>query len=74
VLLDHGPDGRDYMLLRVERARNGEVLPDEKVIRQIVTGIKHTLMVSCSVELLEYGTLPRSERKTRRIFDNRKFE
>jgi phenylacetate-CoA ligase len=74
VLFDHGEDGRDYMLLRVERARNGATLPDEKAVKQIIAGIKHTLLVSCSVELLAPGTLPRSERKTKRIFDNRRFE
>jgi len=26
------------------------------------------------VELLDYGSLPRSEKKTKRIFDNRRFE
>jgi phenylacetate-CoA ligase len=30
-------------------------------------------MVSCGVEMLEYGTLPRTERKTKRVFDNRTF-
>jgi len=74
VLLDHSEDGRDYMLVRVERARNGEALPDSQVIKQIESVVKHTMQVSCSVELVEYGTLPRSERKTKRIYDNRKFE
>ena len=74
VILDHRPDGRDYMLVRIERSRNGEALPDEKVAKQIAAGIKHTMLVSCSVELLEPGTLPRSERKTKRVFDQRSFE
>ncbi|SNB47258.1 phenylacetate--CoA ligase [Geobacter sp. DSM 9736] len=73
VLFDHGSDGRDYMLIRVERACNGEALPDEQVAKKISSGVKHTLLVSPQVELLDYGTLPRSERKTKRIFDNRKF-
>jgi phenylacetate-CoA ligase len=74
ILFDHGPDGRDYMLVRVERGRGAEELPDEKVVKQVVAGIKHTMLVSSSVELLEPGTLPRSERKTKRIFDQRNFE
>lgn len=74
VLFDHGEDGRDYMLVRVERSRNGDEVPDAQVIKSIISGMKHTLLVTCSVELLEYGALPRSERKTKRIFDNRKFE
>ena len=74
VLFDHGPDGRDFMQIRVERAGNGDALPDDRVAKQIAAGIKHTLLVSPVVELLDYGTLPRSEKKTRRIFDNRRFE
>ena len=74
VLFDHGPDGRDYMLVRVERGRGAEEPSDEKVMKQVVAGIKHTMLVSSSVELLEPGTLPRSERKTKRIFDQRNFE
>ena len=30
-------------------------------------------MVSCTVQVLPYGSLPRSEKKTRRVFDNRVF-
>ncbi len=74
VLFDHGPDGRDFMQIKVERAGNGQALPDDRVTKQIAAGIKHTLLVSPVVELLDYGTLPRSEKKTRRIFDNRRFE
>ena len=74
VLFDHGEDGRDYMLVRVERSRNGDAIPDAQVIKSIVSAMKHTLLVTCSIELLDYGTLPRSEKKTKRIFDNRKFE
>jgi phenylacetate-coenzyme A ligase PaaK-like adenylate-forming protein len=28
-------------------------------------------MVSCAVDVVPHGSLPRSERKTKRIFDNR---
>jgi phenylacetate-CoA ligase len=73
VFFDHGEDGRDTMLVRVERTKS-DTLHDEQVIKQIAGGIKHTLLISCSVELVDYGALPRSERKTKRIFDNRKFE
>ncbi|MDD2336246.1 MAG: phenylacetate--CoA ligase [Geobacteraceae bacterium] len=74
LLLDHAPDGRDCMLIRVERVSNGDNQPDEQVVKQIVAGIKHTMLVSCNVELLEPRTLPRSEGKTKRIFDKRTFE
>jgi phenylacetate-CoA ligase len=73
VLFDHGPDGRDRMLVRVEWAHNGSAMPDEQVVKQVAGGIKHTMLVSCTVELLVPGMLPRSERKTRRMFDHRVF-
>lgn len=74
VHLGHSEDGRDYMLIRVERAKNGAGLPDDQLRKKIGTGIKHTLLFSCEVELVDYGTMPRSEKKTRRVFDGRKFE
>ena len=46
---------------------------EDRLAGAIASGIKHNLMVSCSVEILPYGTLPRSERKTRRVFDNRAY-
>jgi phenylacetate-CoA ligase len=73
VILDHGEDGRDYMLVRVERGRGVDPTADANLARGVESGIKHLLMVSCRVEPVPYGTLPRSEKKTRRIFDNRKF-
>ena len=33
--------------------------------------IKKKILVTPEVEVVEYGTLPRSERKTKRVFDNR---
>ncbi len=74
VLLDHRPDGKDYMTIRVERAE--DILPtsDPQLAKAISSIIKHKLLVSCEVELLPYGELPRSEKKTRRMFDNRRFE
>jgi phenylacetate-CoA ligase len=74
VLFDHGSDGRDCMLIRVERSRTADIPTDDAIAKRIVTGVKHTLLVSSNVELLEPGTLPRSEKKTKRVFDRRKFE
>ncbi len=74
VVLDHRPDGKDYMTIRVERAEEPPPTDDQKLAKAIASLIKHKQMVSCEVELLPYGELPRSERKTRRMFDNRRFE
>lgn len=73
VVLDRGADGRDYMTIRVERAEDAAPTADALLSKAIVSGVKHSLMVSCEVDLLPYGELPRSERKTRRMFDNRAY-
>ncbi|MEW5746745.1 MAG: phenylacetate--CoA ligase [Nitrospirota bacterium] len=73
VILDHGSDGRDYMTLKVERAQSVHEGAGRELGSRIAHALKHALMVSCSVELLDYGSLPRTERKTKRVFDNRVF-
>jgi len=65
--------GKDNMLIKVERAP--EIKPsdelDGQVKRKIEDTIKKQIMVSCDVEIVDYASLPRSERKTKRVFDNR---
>jgi phenylacetate-CoA ligase len=39
--------------------------------REVRHIIRHRLMVTPEVEIVGYGELPRSERKSQRIFDNR---
>ncbi len=71
VLLERKTDGKDYMTVRVERGADLAEDAVPWVSRHIVAEIKRNLMVSCAIEMIPYGTLPRSERKTKRIFDNR---
>ena len=73
ILLERREDGKDHMTVKVERAGRGDEGGDSALSRAIAAGLKRNLMVSCSVEIVPYGSLPRSERKTKRIFDNRPF-
>jgi phenylacetate-CoA ligase len=73
VLLERREDGKDHMTVKVERGSGVEESADDSLSRAIAGGMKHNLMVSCSVEMQPYGALPRSERKTKRIFDERKY-
>jgi phenylacetate-CoA ligase len=73
VHFERREDGKDHMVLKVERAGQPVEGAEGRLAGAIASGIKHNLMVSCSVEILPYGTLPRSERKTRRVFDNRAY-
>jgi phenylacetate-CoA ligase len=71
VILDRKEDGRDYMTLKVERDEGVEKGQDQDLSRRIGEEIKKQIMVSASIELVDYGSLPRSERKSKRVFDNR---
>ncbi len=71
IVLDRKEDGRDYMLLRVEKQAGVDGSRDAELVKRIKSGVKKQIMVSVDVELLEYGSLPRSERKSKRVFDNR---
>jgi phenylacetate-CoA ligase len=73
VVLDHTTDGKDHMTVRVERGEDAPTSDDRRLAAAIVSAVKHALLVSCETEVLAYGELPRSERKTQRMFDNRKF-
>ena len=71
VHLSHGADGRDYMNIKVERAPEGGAADDEAVAAGISKGVKAHILVSAKIQVVDYGSLPRSERKSQRIFDRR---
>ncbi len=73
ILLERREDGKDYMTVKIERNGQLDEGYDDAISRTISAAMKRNLLVSCSVEILPYGTLPRSEKKTRRIFDNRRY-
>ena len=71
IILERKPDGKDYMLLRVERASGVLEQENERLKKRIEKEIKKQMLVSCDAEVCCYGELPRSERKTKRVFDKR---
>jgi phenylacetate-CoA ligase len=71
IIVDRKEDGRDYMRIKVEAAREVDAHQFEDLEKQISREIKKQIMVSAGVEMVEYGILPRSERKSKRVFDNR---
>jgi len=71
VILDRSTDGRDTMTLRVECGSYFDPQKAQAVKDTICKKVKNNIMVSCDVELLDTCSLPRSERKSKRIFDNR---
>ncbi|MFP4038102.1 MAG: phenylacetate--CoA ligase [Desulfobacteraceae bacterium] len=71
IVLDRGEDGRDYMTLKVEREEGADKTRDPELAKIVGEEIKRGIMVSAGIEILDYGALPRSERKSKRVFDNR---
>ncbi len=63
--------GRDSMRLVIERAEGVDETRGPELIHEAVHQIKKQLMVSVEIELVHYGKLPRSERKSQRLFDTR---
>jgi len=71
IHLDRRPDGKDYMTVKVERGIHCLSVRDEELRRAVEEGIKNQIFVSCNCEIVCHGELPRSERKTKRVFDKR---
>ncbi|MBN1277914.1 MAG: phenylacetate--CoA ligase [Deltaproteobacteria bacterium] len=71
VILDRKDDGKDYMTIRIERAIDGDKAQDGELKKKIAGEIKKQILVSGDIELVDYSSLPRSERKSKRVFDNR---
>jgi len=68
VMIDH-MYGRDIMTVFFETAATKEIRADvETVLRR---NIKDKLGLSVIAKAVDLGDLPRSEKKTRRVFDNR---
>ncbi len=74
VHLHHREDGRDTMLIKVERTGPDSPDADRELAEAIAAEIRKQIMVRAQVELVDYGALPRTERKSRRVFDHRVVE
>lgn len=71
VHLERKDDAKDYMTVRLECCEYFDPTLKPELARKVQTALKRAIMVSCDVEVLDYCTLPRSERKSKRFFDNR---
>ena len=71
IHLKQRESGRDMMLIKVERASDSNKTDDEYLAEQVATEIRRKILVRSQVEIIDYGSLPRTERKSRRVFDHR---
>jgi len=71
VILERGGDGKDNMIVRVEREKGVGGGETTQLAAAVKDALKKVLLVTPEVEITDYGSLPRSERKTKRVFDKR---
>ncbi len=71
IILERKEDGKDYMTVKVEREQGMDSSKDDELSKRLFREIKEQLFVSCTVEIVEYGSLPRTDRKSKRVFDRR---
>jgi phenylacetate-CoA ligase len=71
VILERREDARDTMKLRLERGPGADPSGDASLAARIEVVLRKHLLVRCAVQIVDYQSLPRTERKSRRVFDNR---
>jgi phenylacetate-CoA ligase len=64
-------NGKDTMILKIERSRDANSASDAQTAIFVKEMLRSKILVTPEVEIVDYASLPRSERKTRRVFDNR---
>jgi len=63
--------GRERMKLLIERGTDARRPDDSSLAVAVESQIRQKILVRCQVEIVDYGSLPRTERKSRRMFDHR---
>jgi phenylacetate-CoA ligase len=71
VILERSEDGRDTMTLEVERGREASPSDDPQTASVVKETIRNKILVTPEVKVVDYGSLERSFRKTKRVYDNR---
>ncbi|MBN1664998.1 MAG: phenylacetate--CoA ligase [Deltaproteobacteria bacterium] len=71
IHLDRLEDGKDYMTIKIEREEGGDAGNDHALAATIERTVRKEALVSGKVEIVAYQELPRTERKSKRVFDHR---
>ena len=71
VILERGRDGKDYLTVKVERAEKAGPEEDRALAGRLEHQLSHKILVSGKVEIVPFQSLPRTERKSKRVFDQR---
>ncbi len=60
------------MLIKAERATDADAAGDIGLSEKVGTEIRRKILVRSQVEIVDHGSLPRTERKSTRVFDHRR--
>jgi phenylacetate-CoA ligase len=71
IHLKQRESGRDMMLIKAERALGADAAGDRVASEKVATEIRRKILVRSEVEIVDHGSLPRTERKSQRVFDHR---
>ena len=71
IHLDHQENGRDMMTIKVERGEGASSDDDKALADTISNKIRRQLLVRADVEITAYNELPRTQKKSQRVFDHR---
>jgi phenylacetate-CoA ligase len=71
IHLHQRENGRDLMTVRVERVAGAGPENDAALAERIATDIRRKVLVRSQVDIVDHGSLPRTERKSIRVFDHR---
>ncbi len=71
IHLDHNKNGRDMMTVKVERDYSGSSDDDNALACLIADKLRRRLLVRSRVEIVAFHELPRTQKKSKRVFDHR---
>ena len=71
VIIERGVDGKDYLTLKVERSPNTSPDKDNELEKEVSYKFKQNFMATARIQIEGYGTLPRTQSKSKRVFDYR---
>ena len=64
-------DSEDVNGIKVERAMGVEKADDVHIAERVAMEIRRKILVRCQIEIIDPGYLPRTQRKSQRVFDHR---
>jgi len=71
VVIERREDGKDHMTIRLECCQGLKAGRRAELAKNVAEQVRAGILVRPEVDIVDYCSLPRSERKSKRIFDNR---